>query len=130
MLSIRGVRLFLATPAVLVVLVILVAFSFRAFGIEFSKNMRLRRELAKLKADVAMLEGSSHTLTAELGALQRPFAVEREARVKYGLKKSGERVLIIPEEAASDGTKEVAQASSRSAWRTNALAWWKYFERD
>jgi cell division protein FtsB len=129
MLSLRTTRTLLATPIALLVLAILVLFVGRAFGIEFNKNMKLRRELAKLNADVAALEGSSRTLSAQLQALQRPFAIEREAREKYGLRRAGERVLILPEAAVGTG-KEEGKHRERPAWQSNALAWWKYFTRN
>ncbi len=114
------------SPVVLLVLLIALAFLSRSFFVEARRNMKLRRELDKLNTEVSRLEGDSRMLADDLRAFQRPFAIEREARVKYGLRKVGERVLIIPDEQSSKVGGQQSDTPDRG-WRGNVMAWWKYF---
>ncbi len=124
------IRVIVMHPAFFLLVLALLLVLGRAVARELSANLKLRRELAKLKAEVAELEGKSQTLAGQFEALQRPLAVEYEARLKYGLRRVGERVLIVPEDASTKEQEEGEEAKTGQRWLKNLRAWWKYFVRD
>ncbi len=116
------------SPVLLIVLLVTLAFLSRSLFAEAKRNLRLRSELSTLNAQIAELKGGNGQLADDLSALERPFALEREARLKYGLRKTGEQVLIIPSGAnQSDGQAGDSVSASASGGLGNLKAWWKYF---
>lgn len=98
---------------------------------EVIRTTTVRRQVARLEAEVAS-EGVRQTeLNDLIGYLSSPTFQEREARLRLGLKKSGERVIVIPNDPATkttvsaDGTTTVTPEQDRPIDR-----WWNYFFGD
>ncbi len=119
-------------PVFIVLLTVGLLFTSKAFFRELLGNIRLRKELTKVQKEVNDLQGNSQDLAVQLEALQRPFAIEREARVKYGLRRAGEQVLIVPDQGDQNSTSPSlgdtkVLSSAEQNWRGNVTAWWSYF---
>lgn len=94
---------------------------------ETYQGWRVDKEIEGLRAQVATLEGKRLHLAETLGRLQTPDAVDKEARLRLGLQKPGERVFILQEDglrashATRDGSLQTEDAVS------NPQKWLRYF---
>ena len=57
--------------------------------------------------------------------LQTDFFVEKEARLKLGLRKPGEQVVVVPNEIGK--LVKISQKGYNNANLTNPQKWWHYF---
>lgn len=117
-------------PSVLVVLAggALTVFFLIAIVREVLRASTVRRQVERLQQELANETTRASELEDLIGYLSSPTFQEREARLRLGLKKSGERVIVIPP------TTTAGTASTGSAGTTNdqtprrpASQWWQYF---
>ena len=121
--------------------VVLVALAL-SFGREWMRNREIRDQIAALQSQVQALETRNLEIADLNTAFRTQSFIEREARLKLGLKKPGENVVIIQSGQATpvantDGEAEnVAQAQDPRALLAQAEApeevanpskWWQYF---
>lgn len=68
--------------------------------------------------------------------IQSDFFAEREARIKLGMKKENERVVVIPSEAEKyeatisskdNSSKQENSFGNKNAQTKNSTLWWNYF---
>lgn len=108
----------------------LVLFGILAYGFsgEYFRNRALEVEIERLESQAQTIESRNSEL-AELGKrFANPEAIEREARVKLGLRKPGESVIILQGEtpAADERTTDDDSRSNGAALK-NPQKWWRYF---
>ena len=85
----------------------------------------VRQQVARLRQQVTTEEQRQKELNDLLEYLASPTFQERQARLNLGLKKSGERVVIVP---PSNGTNSDLTGSSTSTVSIQGpAAWWQYF---
>lgn len=89
---------------------------------EVYSRRSVQREIDRLKAELAALEQQNEELERLISYLETTEFVERESRVKLGLAKPGERVIIIPR---NEGAAEVAGEGGNA--ESNPRKWWQYF---
>lgn len=98
---------------------------------EYVKRREMDREIAGLEAEVKNLEAKKKDFLQSIELYQSDFFIEKEAREKFNLKKSGETVSVIPTAAAPMAGAGAVAGSSAAAVRPsrseNARAWWNYF---
>jgi len=118
-----------------------------SFGKEFFRRHDIQKEIHALEQEVKNLETISNEQEKWQQLLQTEFYVEREARLKLGLAKPKEQVIIITDESLNinDQNKEQSlklnhsqlesdqmnsgtffSSTSSSIWY-NPIAWWHYF---
>lgn len=130
-----GLRIFL------VINLVILFFLALSFGKEFMRNYDIQKEINELQARADDLESRNSEIAKLSTVIQTEFFVEREARLKLGLSKPGEKVVII------EGVQEL---TDRGAERTgdvidhinqftsddeavdlksinNVTLWWYYF---
>jgi len=93
-------RLFFVVNAVILVLLAL------SFGREFLRNMEIQHDIADLKAQATSLEAKSLEIAQLNTAFQTESYIEREARLKLGLKKPGEEVVVVQEGSGMENRHE------------------------
>ena len=106
------------------VLFLFLAFS---FGREFMRNRQIQQSIAQLESQARYLE-IRNTEIAQLNAeLESEQFLEKEARLRLGLAKPGERVVIISN--GSDGDVIPRDQDNELALSTipNLQLWWMYF---
>lgn len=120
--------------------VVLVALAF-SFGREWVRNREIQQEIARLQEQAGSLEARNLEIADLNTAFRTESFIEREARLKLGMKKPGETVVVIQGERTQDaagtagtdgaGNAEdprlllaVADASGEVA---NPRKWWYYF---
>lgn len=127
--------LFLVNAIVLIALAL-------SFGREWMRNREIREQIAALQSQADALETRNLEIADLNTAFRTQSFIEREARLKLGLKKPGENVVIIqsgqttPVTNTDGETENVTQAQDPRALLAQADApaevanptrWWQYF---
>ncbi len=125
-----------------VVNVIILFFFVLAFGKEFARNYTIQREINELQAQADTLAARNLEVAELAQAIQTESFIEREARLKLGLSKPGEQVVVVDEggvgQAMDAGVTAVEQAQALMAAAAseegetytdvaNQTKWWYYF---
>ncbi|MEK9152772.1 MAG: septum formation initiator family protein [Patescibacteria group bacterium] len=106
-------------------------FAFVGWGVsgEYARGRSLEVEISRLQRAADDLQAKN----TEIGALSerflRPDMIEREARLKLGLQRPGESVIIVKESpTASVASFSTGVASAPAGERvSNMRKWWAYF---
>lgn len=107
-----------------------------SFGREFLRNREIQRDIASLQAEAGALQARNLEITRLHSTLQTESSIEREARLKLGLKKPGEQVVVIrPGSATSEerpGTTStdplgLLSDDANAPAVANPVKWWYYF---
>jgi len=123
----------------LVLNLIFLGFLLFSFGREFARNWEIQQEIKTLETKAENLQIQHSEIESLMTAAGTETFVEREARLKLGLSKSGENVVIIEEGQISElsGTTsggsvdrqfdyEATEDSSPTSI-ANQVKWWYYF---
>ncbi len=102
-----------------------------ALGKESVRRYEVNKKINNLKKEIVTLESRQAELKNFMSYLESPAFAEKEARLKLGLEKEGESVIIIPENnflQNVDAEKEGQVAGvTQDAKSLNILNWWNYF---
>ena len=103
----------------LLLLVALMALAAVGVGIGRSliKRAEVKREVAKLQEDIAQFDDKSKELNQLLQYLGTDEYQEREARLRLGLMKPGEQVVVIPGLTSEGGAATPAGGQSDPNWQ-------------
>ncbi len=115
---------------VLIAGVLLVTFSV-AIVRELVNSRRVRQQVQRLRDQVAVEQQRQRQLQDLIDYLGSPTFQEQEARLKLGLKKSGEQVIVVPPAptAANNSPSSSTWPTTDSAGQTlsHPQRWWQYF---
>lgn len=92
---------------------------------ETYRGWQVAEEIRGLQAEVAMLEGRQGQLTETIQRLQSPEALDKEARLRLGLQKPGERVFIL--RGGSSEAEPAMRRDNDTLTESNPRKWWRYF---
>ena len=81
-------------------------------------------EIRAMESEIARLEQQRSRISDILKDAETPEFLEREARLRLGLQKPGETVLIVPDGAAGAQVRG-AQTEVPPASSSNAAKWWR-----
>jgi cell division protein FtsB len=109
-------------------LIILILFT-AALGKRIVEHYKINQEITKLDQEVTKLESHNAELEKLAEYLNTDLYVEEAARIKLGLQKPDESVVIVPEESFQSEEKsgDLTSPEKRSPEETNAGKWWNYF---
>lgn len=95
------------------------------FAGEYSRDRELSKEIVRLQAEASALEEGNVKAAEKARSLAGDQAAEREARLKLGLMRPGEEVLVIrgDPQAASPAAGAPPPSEPPPVWRK----WWNYF---
>jgi len=119
----------------LLVNVLVLGFLAVSFGREFVRSMEIERDIRGLQERVASLQAKNLEITELSTAFQTESFIEREARLKLGLKRPGEEVVVVhaptsdastPAAAAATPEQIIAEARELEPV-ANPVKWWYYF---
>lgn len=101
---------------------------------ELLQGHQVRTQVRRLRDDVAAEEQRQRDLQNLLTYLQSPTFQERQARLELGLKKNGERVLVVPPNStdtpsSATKTSPTSTTDSPATVPSNPTRWWRYFLR-
>lgn len=112
-------KLFLLAIFVLAIFLVLAA------GKAFLKRYQVDKEIKKLETEISKLGESNRQLSDLLQYLNTDFFAEREARLKLGLQKPGEKVVVIPDKGSSMANSSEKEYNKKEL--SNPQKWWRYF---
>jgi len=113
-----GLRTFLIINLIVLFLVVL------SFGREFVRNYEIDKEIKGLEERAAMLESENQQILQLAERLKTDDYLEEEGRMRLGLKKPGENVVVVSEpedltvpiQAPSEPSKEDRKISNPRLW--------------
>ncbi len=108
------------------------------FGREYLKTREIQKEIDGLQAQADALEVKNLSMNELSTAIQTQSFIEREARLKLGMKKPGENVVIFTDDAGANEDLVVDEANPNDPLGLvrvvedrktipNATKWWYYF---
>ncbi len=98
---------------ILIILIIIIAFSSYPITKEILKNIEIKNEIANIENQINDLKSQNENLKLEIENLQNKNILELEAKAKLNLKKSGEEVMFIPQETTQENNKDTDIASKK-----------------
>lgn len=122
----------------LVINLVVIALLSVSLGREMIRSQAIDAQIADLQAQADTLAARNIEISELKTALQTESYIEREARLKLGMKKPGESVVVIQEDmAGGEDGEEIADASDplglvisdaqASISVANPTKWWYYF---
>lgn len=87
------------------------------------RRSEIEREVEALRADIRQSQGKNDDLQKLISYFSTPEYREREARLRLGLKKPGENVVVVP--GLKDG--ELNQKANNQPQLPNWKLWYNYF---
>ena len=100
-------------------------------GQESYRKYRLNKEIGDLKSQIETLENSNQQLNGLMDYFGQNSYLEKEARVKFNLKKPDEKVVILSDGASNQSYSKpsgnFASSSIKQADTANYWKWWEYF---
>lgn len=98
------------------------------------REWKVDQEIREMQSEVERLEGRKLSLSELISRLGSSDAVDKEARTRLGLRKEGERVIILrgadgPSDWKGDLGQEVSATVQTDATesKTNPQRWFDYF---
>ena len=75
--------------------IILLVFLTLGFAREYARHASIQKDIAQLEDEKSRLETRNLEILSVSESIQSKFFLEREGRLKHGLAKSGEKLIII-----------------------------------
>ncbi|MBI2483070.1 septum formation initiator family protein [Candidatus Uhrbacteria bacterium] len=94
---------------------------------EMERRNSVRREIRTIEQEVARLEQQRNRLSDLLEQSAHPEFIEREARLRMGLQRPGETVLIIPDTPNTPASNTASPGVSVP--ESNVEKWWHHIFR-
>ncbi len=123
-----------------IVNMLVIVFFGLTIGREYMRTYSIQKEIEQLQAQAESLTARNSSLSELQTAVQTASYIEREARLKLGLKKEGEQVVVIQQQDVSnpdavtettvDSTDPLQYVLSQNEEQpsvANATKWWYYF---
>ncbi|MDA2922732.1 septum formation initiator family protein [Patescibacteria group bacterium AH-259-L07] len=108
------------------ILILLLIFGLVSLGREITYRLSLKKELVRKETQIQTLEAENQELIDELLKRKTEYYKEKQARLKFGLAKPGEEVVVILEdddELESSGRHNNYFGKKAS----NITLWFEYF---
>ncbi len=96
---------------------------------ELVQSHQVRQQVKALREQVATEQQRQQEYRDLIEYLSSPTFQEREARLKLGLKKPGERVIVIPSLDSNTNSNDVNSStqSGPAASQSTVQRWWDFF---
>lgn len=119
-MTIKNIKL----KGVLAIIIVLICLFLAPFIKETYRNYKVNKEIEKLRSDMEVLRNENSELNYLIDYLNTDYFVEKEARVKFGLKKNGEKVFNIEENVKDKQSEKKSEKSLEDI--SNIKKWWNY----
>lgn len=121
----------LSSRTFLLINLVILGFLIFSFGREFISDYSIRQEIAALEAEKTVLENENSEIISLMNSIQTETYIEREARIKLGLAKPGENVVVLSNSDNKQTQTEVNYAAEITTQDLSSIAnyrkWWYYF---
>lgn len=118
-------KIFFYTPVFLAIIAVFSIALFFSIGKNFVKGYEMKKDISLLEDEVKRLEGRNKDLYSLIDFVNTNSFAEEEARLKLGLAKPGESVIVIPENKAANS--QIGDKVNMVAEESNTRLWWNYF---
>lgn len=126
---------FLSSKTFLCACLAVLSFLLFSFGREFANDYAIQREIAELTAEKESLAAQNTELSVLMSLVQTETYLEQEARIKLGLSKAGEKVVVFSEDSSvlttdengADLPRDEKDFVSDFSALANPRKWWYYF---
>lgn len=122
------IKILLSNFFLFFVLLLVAILGWRIYG-ERENSKFTNNEKEELIQEIKDLEDESQELNKLDEFLKSDIFIEKEAREKFGLKKSGEQVLVVPKEIGAAGKSQDYSIDNKNKKTKESLPklWWEYF---
>lgn len=96
------------------------------FAREALRTRQIDREIRALKEEAESLRVHNFQVSSLQASLESGEFLEREARMKLGLQKTGEQVVVLRKDAPHVTNADAPATELAVEW-SNAKKWWNYF---
>ena len=120
------IKILLSNFFLIFVLFIIAILGWRMYG-EYENNKLIDNEIDGLKQEIKDLENSSEEFSKLIEYFDSDIFIEKEAREKFGLKKEGEQVVVVPKEAGIDNKSQDYLINNKETKKFLPKLWWEYF---
>jgi cell division protein FtsB len=117
------IKNFFSSANLLLVLTIILIFLICSLARQTIKYFTIKKEINNLEKDIEKMEKKNLEMSASLEYLNSEFYKEKEARLKFGLQKPGEKVIILVPPKNQEEIEVVPSPRRES----NLIKWWRYF---
>ncbi len=121
----------------LIINMVILFFLSLSFGREWARNASIEGQIDDLKEQKEAMESRKLELLSLGQTIQSQFFLEQEGRLKYGLRKPGEELVVVtdakteqPASAESEDSAagfDEAMADNQTSRVSNPQRWWYYF---
>lgn len=122
----------------LIINLAVLAFLLLSFGRQWIRNASIESEIQALTRQKETLEARNVELLSLGSTIQTQYYLEKEGRLKYGLRKPGEEEIIFtetntvnptndPTATNATATEAVAAEEATAVTGSNPYRWWMYF---
>lgn len=98
---------------------------------ETYREWKVDQEINHMQTEIESLEGRKLALSELVRRMESEDAIDREARTRLGLRKPGERVIILRGEGGSESWQEsmkiVPPEAAPATTKSNPERWFRYF---
>lgn len=91
------------------------------------KRYKINKEIYNLKKEIGELEKQNNEITQLIEYLNTLSFKEKEARIKLGLQKEGEKTIIITSPYSELNSEKAELLNEKESPSSNIFKWWKYF---
>lgn len=119
-------RKFLTLPVIFCGVLVVLVFVSISLVREIARNRTIDTEIRKIEEEAARLEAKNLEILDLVKELEDTDFLEKEARLKLGLQKLGEQVVVINRVAQNGGVLDEPYELNNLS---NPTKWWHYFFR-
>lgn len=94
---------------------------------ELMRQMEINQEITSLNDEITTLEGRNAELGRLIERLNSDVWQEKEARLKLGLQKEGEKVVALPLPSTPEKEETAQTLSETTPLASNPSLWFAYF---
>ncbi len=116
----------LKQKAIILVLIFVLCFVFFNFLRAWLKGNQVNKEIDGLEQEISGLQKDTAELTELIQYFNSSAYVEEKARVDLGLKKEGEKVVLVTDDLKKN-LLENDSANNAEESQSNFKKWWGYF---
>jgi cell division protein FtsL len=110
----------------IVVLVLILIFIAVNFFSAWLKSSKVHQEINNLEQEISNLQKDTGKLTELIQYFNSNAYIEEKARVDLGLKKEGEKVVLVPDDIKKNLLNNENEEKSENEL-SNPKKWWNYF---
>ncbi|MCH7759514.1 septum formation initiator family protein, partial [Patescibacteria group bacterium] len=97
----------ISSKALTYLLILLLFFGLVSLGKEINRRLVLKKEFSNLENQINLLEIENQQILKEIEQMQTDYFKERQARLKLGLQKLGEQVVVIQDNEPTEAESKI-----------------------